>query len=541
MNSRLPRFLAGLLLVALAIPAQILAGGGSLSDIEPAEVVYIVPAMTGSDDVERVRAGDRELIVFDELVQDDDQTAQVRRQLEASAAFGAIRRLYALSRSVGRESGAGQGYPEGIFLYVGSLFGDVGPAHASRTIRLRRQSGEEIDPAGFIIISAIRGGDLDLSVADLVKEKYLALTLVHEVGHQILSELYRPHLDLVALSYSRGGRDVMTVTDPVMALNEGWAEGLEAMVGELLVDRGETGFGEQSTDPAVRAMFRGRQDTLRRHKYLWDTVGETEGETRNGLQMMSSEGVVAYLLYQLMTDRVFSGRNRVEGFRKVIDVLARHRPRNLAQAMNALVSQHPDFKNVAARHFYEWTKYATHSQQGPALYKKVRTARLAFLRYQRKDETSEELAVELRLAKAEYEEWKDEVFQRVMSRNNIADPLPDPLWLDFQQDRIGLNLATAGELSRFLDRVWGRDEQHLVVAEKITGFRDSPDGGYFQQVGDLRPLLEGQSVERLAEARQQFQYWHEANRSPTAMAAYIATRADRLLSKRLQDWGLADR
>ncbi len=458
----------------------------------------------------------------------------MRDSLAAAPAFDAALRLYSLVRRTAVEADVALD-AAGVYVYVGAAFGNVGPAHVNRRVRLKRADGRVEYPGGFIIVSDIEAGSWRLTVTDLIREKYLAMTMAHEVGHRMLADLYTKQVDLQALSVSRSGHDVMSITDPCLALNEGWAESTEALIGDLLSRAGVHGWGEQSTEPSVRSMFRGRQDILKRDGYIWDKVGASDGETRNGLQMVASEGVVAYQLYQLMTQADFSSKDPVEGFVKLCRVMAKSRPRDLGSLMDATATAYPAFRQALVRMLHDWTKWTIYSNEGGTLYKNYRTAQLAFKRHQRKDDTAKELAAEFAEARQAYDSWKEKAAVEVVKRSSIAGPAVDPMWLDCGLSRVGLNLATSEQLTALFDCLWGSAPLNIVLAEKLTNLRDKPGGTYFRSVDELSAHVDDSGMHTLKQARGQFQSWSDSN-AQVPTAAYAKLHPDRILTGRLARW-----
>lgn len=525
-------FLARLFLgLALAWPALAMP----LERVAPAPLVFIEPVLDETEQVATVTENGQELLVFRE-VEPGAEGSDLRQELTASPVVGTVARLYTVARDVLAGLKVPTSGPVAVHVYAGEMFGSVGPAHAARRIRLRRASGVEETPAGFIILSDIDAGSWRLSVADMRREKFLAMTLAHEIGHAMMADAYAGSVDLRALSVSRTGHDVMAITDPQMALHEGWAEALEAYIGDSLAARKVTGWGEGSGDPTVRAMFRGRQDILRADQYIWERVGARDGETRNGLQMMASEGVAAYQLWQVLSHRDFSGPELLEGFRRVIATLARHKPRDVGGLMQALAADWPAHRPMLARMLYEWTKWVPYSPAGGELYKKYWVAQQAAKRHQIADETAKELARELAEARAAYDKFKEAAFREVLARTSLAPALADPLWIDSGRKRLGLNLATADELSEFLTRLGGESAAALTVAQQLTERRDSSGGGYFRQVEELAPLVGEKLAAALKSAREEFSRSVESQAAQASLAAYLAAHPDRILRGRLARW-----
>ncbi|MBI4872136.1 MAG: hypothetical protein HY814_11280 [Candidatus Riflebacteria bacterium] len=521
------------LLSALVLAAALVAAPA----VSPAPAVFIAPVMESAGSYATESDGDRELLVFAEQpAPGEGLEAQVRAALASAPAFAIASRIYSLSHQIAAEARVPGLGPRALYIYVGDAFGPCGPAHVNRRILVRRADGSVEKPGGFIIVSDIEGGSYVLTVADLLREKYLPMTLAHEIGHRIMGDLYGPELDLAVRSVSHTGHDVMTITDPLMAMSEGWAEGLEAVVGDLLAAGKAADWGEKSTDPIVRSMFRGRQDILRRDGYIWDEVGARDGESRNGLQMIASEGVVGYQFYQVMTQADFCEKDPTVGFQKVARVLARYRPQDVGQFMSAVAREFPAHRSAVIRMLYEWTKWTLHSPRGGELYKAYRTAAWAQHRYQRKDETAQELAAETQAARKAYEEWKTIAFNEVAARAEIAPRLPDPLWLDRGFSRVALNLATAEELAAFFKELRIATADALVMAQKVTQHRDSSAGGLFGSVEALAPFIGSEKVPAVQDARVVFQNWLTNRPVPESVAAYVKQCPDRILKGRLLRW-----
>jgi hypothetical protein len=215
--------------------------------------------------------------------------------------------------------------------------------------------------------------------------------------------------------------------------------------------------------------------------------------------------------------------------------MAKSRPRDLGSLVDATAAAYPAFRPALARMLHEWTKWTLYSNEGGTLYKQYRTAQLAMKRHQIKDDTAKELAAEFQEARQAYNTWKEKAFAEVLTRPSIAGSVVDPVWLDCGLSRVGLNLATAEQLSAFFDCLWGQAPLNLVLAEKLTNLRDAPGGSYFRSVDDLDPHVDVSGMHTLKQARGHFQSWVGTSGHLPA-SAYAKAHPDRILTGRLARW-----
>jgi hypothetical protein len=547
MRSRLPTlFRTALLAVALAWLAA--AGGGApglaatpvagppaqLADVPPARVLFALPRIGADGNVETRRdaEGAATRLVFDEIAAaSDPDAAPVRAYLERTPAFDLVRRLYTYSWRRGAGGGANGGWTgEAVLvLVVTDLFGDLGPSHIAEPLVVARAGGEDVRAGSFLLLSNLRqpvagtsGPDLTLDA--LIRHDYLGLALAHETAHQMMSDRYGRRDQPRDHSLVRSGHDTDRVTDPPLAFSEGWAEAFEAIVGDMLVAGGTPPVVEE---PSIALMARRRREMVEGDPYLpyvFEDLDRRTGRLKSGFRQVSTEGVVAYLVFQSYQNRIVAGPRRrllaaqPEAFGRILDTLARHRPRHVVEFWRAVEADasEPALKEKLRRIFVEWTKYATVDPTAPARYRAWWEADRAATRLPPSHPGRAIAAEEQRAQDASYRAFRVELFRRSLSAAPAPDapgaldaalpPLLDPLWVDHGIRRIALNLASADELAEFLGAVLGAVPDRLRRAQAAVEARDSAHaGGYFRDVRSLAEFLTSAEMGALEAARRAFE------------------------------------
>lgn len=94
--------------------------------------------------------------------------------------------------------------------------------------------------------------------------------------------------------------DAPIITD--RSCQKGWA-GLEAVYGPA----NSANWSEKDRTKYNISEFHARADPIRRDRYVWaSNTGKKTGVLKNGLQLMSTEGVIAGHLYDILTSRAIN-------------------------------------------------------------------------------------------------------------------------------------------------------------------------------------------------------------------------------------------
>lgn len=496
----------------------------SFTDLPRADVFFVVPKL--GDDGNVLQQGDR--MVLDELAPGKDgPTDKVRAHLEKSAAWDLVRRLYGYAWK--KTGGAGNG---ALVLAVTDMFGAVGPSHAGYSVLVRRTDGTQVQAGSFMILadvnappSGLDGPDLTLDL--LMQNDYLALALAHESGHQVMWDRYGSKTFPRNRSLSNSGHDVHQITDPHLAFSEGWAEAFEAIVGDFLESAGAM---PKAVTPSIKILVQRRHELIERDRYIYDDHLRKTGHMKSGLQMVATEGVAAFLIYQTYANRIFKAQGQPAAYGAVLDTLAKHQPQDLLAFWYATMQDVPQLKDKLVRIWCEGTRYGTIAPEAGARYYEMWAAGQAAAKLPKGHPGKDDAyAIE-----RQWTEWKEKLFAAARASGKLDAALPpglDPLWVDHGMRRVGLNLATAEELAEFRSAAMGLAEDHAVRAAAIVDHRDDAKGpGFFKDLAAVSQVADAQEMAAFEAGRQEF----ASNRANEGgVQAYIQRSADRFLHTRL--------
>lgn len=303
----------------------------------------------------------------------------------------------------------------------------------------------------------------DVSAA--ITNDTLDLVFCHENAHGIMFDMYGNFMDRVQ-KLSNVGHDSAIISDRGLAYIEGWAEAFEALYGPtnpLL-----------KLKPAEREKYRiseflfGRQDPIRRQRYIWADLKTKTGLLKNGNQILGTEGVIAGVFYDILTHRTLK-----DSFRKAVSTMYYYRPVDMADFLRGWVKLYPADQRVLLRIFLENTNYATASNEARKLYHDYYQAKLQYVKKQIPKEKF------LPLKKA-WESHKEQIFvdvtkdMRKLTANVGAD-----LWLevttgDYKGLHVDLNNATGGMLIHLLG-LEEADALKLMQVRSAQGYLKGSD------------------------------------------------------------------
>jgi len=457
------------------------------------------------------------------------QVQRVARHIVRSPAFEWLGRLFVRTRDQVSSVGS-----EVLSIVISDMFGTIGPVYVGYPTALR-QSGAGLQSAhGFVVLSDFDGGGAapDISLEKLVTSGYAPLALAHETAHYLMDIAYLPEGDPRRLSRSTGGRDIMSITDPYLAFSEGWAEAFEAMLGCVLEREGLEDVVTERDE--IERLVRLRHTMLRRNRYLWKTIGERTGQTRNGLQIISTEGVCAYQLWRCMRCGPFADVEAEDAPGRLLGLMAETRPRTLVEFFESMLHSFPEYRDELARVFLEWTRYMTVSKEGGQLYKASYQTALRLKGKRVDGAVAQLLRREHIVAYQAYLEWKEVAHAHCVATGCVAPDLQKNaqlLWVERGLVRLSLNLATADELEDFFDRLVGHQSEHGPLAEQVVALRDAPERpGYWVDVQELSRQVPAQLAQALTKARLRF-LSAERRRDEGSLAALLS--GDRPLLGRL--------
>ena len=514
------------LLLALSGTISPVLAAIELDSLEACPVFLVQPVLDADGELLTRSDGDTIRYVFREAVPGSDaKTDQVRTYIQTNPAVTIARKLYsfACARNATPQKAV-------MVLCVTDLFGSVGPMHAPYAVEVENADGSKVLAGSFLILS-----DLDaqvpgttgptLTVDVLMTNDLLGLTLAHESAHQVMCDRYGLKDSPAKASLSKSGHDTNQISDPNLAFSEGWAEAFEAAVSDILqAQHSSPAIGH----PSLRKLETSRHELIERNRYIFEDAVSKSGRLRAGLQLISTEGVAANLVYLSYNSRLARQYGPREAYGRVLDTLARGKPKDVVTFWkNRMTDSAPALRDKLHRMFVEETKYVTVDADAPARYLGYWLPRHAFLKATPSDPRRPQLRKESEEAEAAYRKWKAAAYQVVAASGSLDTALPpnlDPLWVDFGYDgRVGLNLATVDQLADLFRVAYGDSGGHLALAQRIIDARDSSTcGGYFTDVAGFTKHLEPGQHAQIEQLRRDFLSHVAATRHPTIIRADLA-------------------
>lgn len=324
--------------------------------------------------------------------------------------------------------------------------------------------GDRIFCSAIMLLEDIKDA-FDVTAA--VANDTLDLVFCHENAHAIMFDMYGAFMDRVQ-KVSNIGHDSAMISDGGLAYMEGWAEAFEALYGPanpLL-----------SLKPEEREKYRiseflfGRQDPIRRQRYIWAFQKEKTGLLKTGQQILHTEGVLAGVFYDILTSRAIK-----DPFAKSLAVMYLAKPADMAQFMLAWAQMDPEDKRVLFRIFLENTNYATASNECRKLYYDYYQAKLKYV----KKELPE---AKFQMAKKAWETEKEIIFAKVMEKPALAFANVGPeLWLEITNEqskfkglRLNINTIDVNLLAGLLG-IPGEEAMKFMMTRSAMGAFLGPD------------------------------------------------------------------
>ena len=340
-----------------------------------------------------------------------------------------------------------------------------------------------------------------LTIEEAIAEDSLGDIMGHEVFHAIMFDMMGEKAPGKQTSLSKNGHDAHVVSDYSLALSEGWAELFEAWSG---IDN--EAFDNRHGKSTVTRFILGRQVPIRRNKYVqadFEKFRNTKkrGKIKTGSQMAANEGLVAGLLYIVLTHEKIDNP-----FSLILEAMYKNRPQNLCEMFQALVDCSPDSKTQRIIHliFLHNTKFATVSGDARMLYQEAYKARLDYFAAKNAKLDLGEIATlqeESQTTKQRYYQFIKPIAEQVQSGDLPLDECLGPeIWLDLRDEdnrleaRRNLNTVSAHDLVMF--DISGTGVMHIMKVRDKLGCITSMD--------DLRGLSQS-DLERLATLMDSFE------------------------------------
>lgn len=302
------------------------------------------------------------------------------------------------------------------------------------------------------------------SIKDSITNDTLDMVVAHENAHGIMYDMYGSQIKIVDKK-SNVGHDGPVISDRGLAYIEGWAEAFEALYGPTnpLLKLKE----EEREKYRISEFLFTRQDPVRRDRYIWQNyVGKKTGILKNGLQLLSTEGVIAGQFYDILTSRAIKN-----AFTKATSVMFQNRPKDYIEFLKGWVKLYPEDKKVLYRIFLEGTNYATVSNQARGLYHDYYQAKLKYVKKQMEQK-------DFYTIKNKWEAFKEDLFANAMQADNIDANIGPDLWLNvpappgynIKNLHVNLSLANPKFLKNMkLVGITDEDIDNIVTSREAMG------------------------------------------------------------------------
>jgi len=267
------------------------------------------------------------------------------------------------------------------------------------------------------------GGNPRFSVKNALTNDTLDFVVGHEVAHEIMADMYGK--DFMKINRISSGHGTYDITDLGVAYIEGWAEAFEALYG---INNPRLKKKDMEKYLISEFIFE-RQDPIRQEMVVWlyPYVNERkkEGSLKNGSQMMSTEGVVAGIFYDILTSRTINAP-----FEKCVKTMVTSKPANFMEFVREYVKLFPEDKNTLYRIILESTRYVVMSKDAGLLYRKYYTSKMEYTKNpQVKDAFTQ--------AQNAYTSFKEDLFKKAMNGTDIFANVGPEMWVAYDMSPIG--------------------------------------------------------------------------------------------------------
>lgn len=348
-----------------------------------------------------------------------------------------------------------------IVLFIGMNAG-TGPACAPLPMHLDLKEGGHYF---FNTVTFVEDIPKFFSISDAIKNDTFDMVVAHENAHAIMFDMYGPDITKID-KVSNMGHDGPMVSDRGLAFIEGWAEAFEALYGPAnpLLKLKEA---DREKYRISEFLFT-RQDPVRRDRYIWQNHnGKKTGILKNGVQILSTEGAIAGLFYDILTSKSLK-----DPFGKCISVMYEKKPVDFVQFLKAWTAMFPEDKNTLYRMFLEGTNYATVSNEARKLYYDYYQAKLKYVQKQMDEKTFYGI-------KNKWTTYKEDLFAKAMqNESQLTANVSRDLWTNVKGFK---NFSLGGVISGIL----GNKGMHVNIASVTVGqLLQLREGNFLKEMTD---------------------------------------------------------
>lgn len=335
---------------------------------------------------------------------------------------------------------------------------------------VEEKSGQRlgIETSMICVLDISDGKETIFSVKNAMGNDTLDLVVAHENAHAIQFDLYGKAFQKIS-RISTNGHDAPIITDLGLAYIEGWAEAFEAVYGPANPKLKEKDRKKHNISEFLFA----RQDPIRRGRYVWlSATGPKTGVMKNGLQMMSTEGVIAGLFYEILTHKKINA-----SFEKCVRTMLEI-PMDFMAFVEKFVELFPEDKAVVYRILLENTNYVIMDGKAADTYKKYYDARVGFVQ---KKVSKEEAGK----ARDEHRALSESLFKKAMAGANIFANVGPQMWFEGKINLSKLKEKASTE-KKLMARFFGKKDEfytfrldlNTVTVDmlRMIGFAESDAG-----------------------------------------------------------------
>lgn len=298
-----------------------------------------------------------------------------------------------------------------------------------------------IETSMICVLDIESDGKKLFSVEDALTNDTLDLVIAHENAHAIQFDMYGKLFQKIQRT-SANGHDAPIITDLGLAYVEGWAEAFEAVYGPSNPKLKEKDRKKYN----ISEFLFGRQDPIRRDSYVWAAqTGKKTGVLKNGLQLMSTEGVLAGHFYDILTSRAINAP-----FEKCIQTMLTS-PMNFVEFVKNYVQLFPEDKKVIYRIMLENSHYVIMDKDATKAYFDYYQSKLGYVQKKiAKDAFDKQ--------KAEYKKYTEGLFAKAMEGTDIFANVGPQMWFAGKINLTALK-KEASEAKQFMAKALGKKDE----------------------------------------------------------------------------------
>jgi len=298
-----------------------------------------------------------------------------------------------------------------------------------------------IETSMICILDIGEGGEVIFSVENAMQNDTLDLVIAHETAHAMQFDMYGKLFQKIQRT-SSNGHDAPIITDLGLAYVEGWAEAFEAVYGPANPKLAEKDRKKYN----ISEFLYSRQDPIRRDRYVWaTTTGKKTGVLKNGLQLMSTEGVIAGHIYDILTSRAITAP-----FEKIVQTMLTS-PMNFIEFINNYVKLFPEDKRVVYRIILENSHYVTMDAQAAQAYKNYYENKVGYTQKKVSKQDFDKI-------KTEYKSYTEALFGKAMKSDDIFANVGPQMWFAGKINLSALKREPT-EAKKFMAKAFGKKDK----------------------------------------------------------------------------------